>query len=84
MVHARFDEKIQCSFDYFNLCFLKDKADDGGAEELTVANVGGVFAVLISGAGVGIVVCILEMLLDVWNRSRELEVNFQWFLKCEN
>lgn len=39
-----------------------------------MANVGGVFAVLISGAAVGIVVAIFEMLLDVRNRAMELEV----------
>lgn len=55
---------------------LKDTADDSGAEELTVANVGGVFVVLISGGGVGIFVCILEMLFDVRNRANELGVRF--------
>lgn len=53
---------------------LQDTADEGGAEELTVANVGGVFVVLISGGGVGIIVCILEMLLEIKNRASELEV----------
>lgn len=52
----------------------QDTADDAGAEELTVANVGGVFAVLISGAGVGIIVSIFESVLDVRNRAKELEV----------
>lgn len=52
----------------------QDTADDAGAEELTVANVGGVFAVLISGAGVGIIVSIFESVLDVRNRASELEV----------
>lgn len=58
------------------LLSFKDTADDGGAEELTVANVGGVFVVLISGGGVGIIVCIFEMLFDVRNRAKELEVSF--------
>lgn len=52
----------------------QDTAEEGGAEELTIANVGGVFVVLISGGGVGILVCILEMLLDVRSRAREIEV----------
>lgn len=41
---------------------------------MTVANVGGVFAVLISGAGCAIFVSILDMLLSVRNRAAELEV----------
>lgn len=41
-----------------------------------MANVGGVFVVLISGGGVGIIVCIFEMLFDVRNRAKELEVSF--------
>lgn len=64
------------------LCLVvQDTAEEGGAEELTVANVGGVFAVLISGAAVGIVVAIFEMLLDVRNRAMELEVllSFSFF-----
>lgn len=55
--------------------FLKDTAEEGGAEELTVANVGGVFVVLISGGGVGIIVCILEMLFDIRSRANELGVS---------
>lgn len=55
--------------------YSQDTSEDGGAEELTVANVGGVFVVLISGAGVGIVVCILEMLLEIKNRAAELDVS---------
>lgn len=51
-----------------------DTAEDSGAEELTVANVGGVFVVLISGGGVAIIVSTLEMLYSVKNRANELEV----------
>lgn len=39
-----------------------------------MANVGGVFVVLISGGGVAILVSIFEMLYDVRNRASELEV----------
>jgi hypothetical protein len=79
-VHARLVEEIQFSIDFLKLSFLKDTADDGGADELTVANVGGVFAVLISGGFVGVVVCMFEMLLDVRSRAKELEVKFEFFL----
>lgn len=43
-----------------------------------MANVGGVFAVLISGAGVGIIVSIFESVLDVRNRASELEVRLKF------
>lgn len=39
-----------------------------------MANVGGVFVVLISGGFVAVVVSVFEMLLDIRNRSKELEV----------
>lgn len=55
-------------------CRLQNTAEEGGAEELTVANVGGVFVVLISGGGVAVLVSIFEMLYDVNNRAKELEV----------
>lgn len=53
---------------------MQNTAEEGGAEELTVANVGGVFVVLISGGGVAVLVSIFEMLYDVNNRAKELEV----------
>jgi hypothetical protein len=49
-----------------------------------VANVGGVFVVLISGGFVGVIVSIFEMLLEVWNRSGELEVIIINFGQVEN
>lgn len=61
---------------------FQNTAEDSGAEELTVANVGGVFVVLMSGGGVAILVSIFEMLYDVKNRAKELEVRIYYqFLK---
>jgi hypothetical protein len=54
-------------------------AEEGGAEELTVANVGGVFVVLIVGGVVAIVVCLFEMLFDVRNRAMEVGVSLLLF-----
>jgi molybdopterin biosynthesis enzyme len=48
-----------------------------------VANVGGVFVVLISGGGVAIFVAILEMLYDVYKRAIEIETSFFSELKYE-
>lgn len=48
-----------------------------------MANVGGVFVVLISGGGVGVLVSILEMLSDVRSRASELEVPFMQELIAE-
>lgn len=56
------------------ITFLQKTAAEGGADELTVANVGGVFVVLMSGGGVAVLVSIFEMLYDVKNRASELEV----------
>jgi len=49
--------------------------EDGGAEELEVANVGGVFVVLISGGGFAVIVSVMESLLEIRNRSKELGVS---------
>lgn len=40
-----------------------------------MANVGGVFVVLISGGFVGVIVSVLEMLLDVRRRAKEIDVS---------
>lgn len=40
-----------------------------------MANVGGVFAVLIVGGAVGIFVSVFEMFFDVRSRAQELEVS---------
>jgi hypothetical protein len=53
-----------------------DAGEESGAEELDVANVGGCFVVLISGSIFAIFISVLEMLLDIRNRSKELEVPF--------
>ena len=68
-----------------------DAGEDSGAEELDVANVGGCFVVLICGSIFAIFISILEMLLDIYQRSRELEVPFveelinemKFFIKCQ-
>ena len=53
-----------------------DASSDSGAEELDVANVAGVYVVLISGCTFAIIVSILESLFDIRNRAKELEVPF--------
>lgn len=53
-----------------------DAGEDSGAEELDVANVGGCFLVLIAGGVFAVFISISEMLLDICNRSKELEVPF--------
>lgn len=42
-----------------------------------MANVGGVFAVLIAGGLTGIIFSIFEMLFEIRNRSSELEVSWK-------
>lgn len=53
-----------------------DSGDDAGAEELDVANVGGVFVVLISGGLFAIIVSLVELLFDIRTRAKELAVPF--------
>lgn len=53
-----------------------DAGSDSGAEELDVANVLGVYVVLISGCFFAIIVSFLEMLFDIRNRAKELDVPF--------
>ena len=53
-----------------------DAGSDSGAEELDVANVAGVYVVLISGCTFAIIVSLLESLFDIRNRAKELEVPF--------
>lgn len=53
-----------------------DAGSDSGAEELDIANVAGVYVVLISGCTFAIVVSLLESFFDIRNRAKELEVPF--------
>lgn len=60
-----------------------DAGDEGGAEELDVANVGGCFLVLIAGSFFAVFVAFLENLSDIRTRARDLEVPFLEELKNE-
>ena len=53
-----------------------DAGSDSGAEELDIANVAGVYVVLISGCTFAIIVSLLESFFDIRNRAKELEVPF--------
>lgn len=53
-----------------------DAGSDSGAEELGIANVLGVYVVLISGCTFAIIVSFLESLFDIKNRAKELDVPF--------
>lgn len=48
--------------------------EEGGAEELEVANVGGVFILLIVGAGVAIIASIVDLAFAVRSRAADLDV----------
>lgn len=48
--------------------------EEGGAEELEVANVGGVFILLIVGSGVAIIASIFDLAFAVRSRASDLDV----------
>lgn len=52
-----------------------DSGDDGGALALEVANVEGVFLLLIVGSVAAIICSCLEMILDVLSRAMDNKVN---------
>lgn len=63
--------------EYFsNIIFfdLQDSGDDGGALALEVANVEGVFLLLIVGSVAAIICSCFEMILDVLNRAMDNKV----------
>ncbi|XP_058444442.1 glutamate receptor ionotropic, kainate 2 isoform X2 [Malaya genurostris] len=57
--------------------------EEGGALALEVANVGGVFVLLIVGCVIAVFISFCEMLCDVHSRSRELKVSFREELIAE-
>ncbi|XP_013190560.2 glutamate receptor ionotropic, kainate 2-like [Amyelois transitella] len=54
-----------------------DDAGSGDAQPLVLANVGGVFIVLVAGSALAIVCAFLEMMVDVWTISRKYQVTFK-------
>ncbi|XP_065566794.1 glutamate receptor ionotropic, kainate 2-like [Artemia franciscana] len=63
----------------------KDEASgSGAASELALANVGGVFLVLVCGMSVGAIVAVLESLFKIWrNCSNDKTIDFKQELKEE-
>lgn len=59
-----------------DLCFFFQDDDDGGSEAqpLVLANVGGVFIVLLAGSAMAVVCAFFEMVFDVWMVSRKMKV----------
>ncbi|KAI5645987.1 ligand-gated ion channel domain-containing protein [Phthorimaea operculella] len=59
--------------------------DEGGgdAQPLVLANVGGVFIVLVAGSAMAVVSAFLEMMVDVWMISRKEKVPFKEELIAE-
>lgn len=55
---------------------LQDDAEGGGeAQPLVLANVGGVFIVLVAGSAMAVICAFLEMIVDVWMISHKMKVN---------
>ncbi|XP_050679068.1 glutamate receptor ionotropic, kainate 3-like isoform X2 [Leptidea sinapis] len=60
-----------------------DDASSGDAQPLVLANVGGVFIVLVAGSGLAVICAFIEMIFDVWMISRKEKVPFLEELKAE-
>ncbi|KPJ19820.1 Glutamate receptor, ionotropic kainate 2 [Papilio machaon] len=54
-----------------------DDASSGDAQPLVLANVGGVFIVLVAGSALAVVCAFIEMIFDVWMISRTHKVSFK-------
>ncbi|XP_022115207.2 glutamate receptor ionotropic, kainate 2 [Pieris rapae] len=60
-----------------------DDASSGDAQPLVLANVGGVFIVLVAGSALAVVCAFFEMTVDVWMISRREKVSFREELIAE-
>ena len=56
---------------------------DDGAEHLDMANVGGVFFVLLSGCGIAVLYALCEWYYYMWKRSRQRGIPFREEFKRE-
>ncbi|XP_063826752.1 glutamate receptor ionotropic, kainate 2-like isoform X1 [Ostrinia nubilalis] len=60
-----------------------DDAGSGDAQPLVLANVGGVFIVLLAGSAMAVICAFMEMLVDVWTISHTHKVSFREELVAE-
>ncbi|XP_013138195.1 PREDICTED: glutamate receptor ionotropic, kainate 2-like [Papilio polytes] len=60
-----------------------DDASSGDAQPLVLANVGGVFIVLVAGSALAVVCAFIEMIFDVWMISHTHKVSFREELIAE-
>ncbi|XP_045498949.1 glutamate receptor ionotropic, kainate 2-like [Colias croceus] len=60
-----------------------DDAGSGDAQPLVLANVGGVFIVLVAGSGLAVICAFFEMTVDVWMIARREKLSFKEELMAE-
>lgn len=60
-----------------------DDASSGDAQPLVLANVGGVFIVLVAGSGLAVICAFVEMIINVWITSHKMKVSFKEELMAE-
>lgn len=58
-------------------CLFQDSGSDEGAEHLDMANVGGVFFVLLSGCGISVLYALCEWYYFMRKRAKEKHITFR-------